>query len=72
VEEAFFYDWNSLVGEVGGSLGLFLGISLLAAFDAVAIAISYCLQACGGSRKFLKDNDGKDIVPDESSLGYAH
>ena len=29
------YDWTSLVGDIGGSLGLFLGFSLLTVWDWV-------------------------------------
>jgi len=42
IKEAYFYDLNSLIGEVGGSLGLFLGLSLLATFDAIAINLGIC------------------------------
>jgi len=57
VTEAYFYDFNSFIGEVGGSLGLFLGLSLLAAFDAIAISLSYCTKRLKRRNKneFLKD-----------------
>ena len=29
VEEYFTYDWQSFIGEVGGTFGLFLGVSML-------------------------------------------
>ena len=32
-EEQFLYDFNSFLGEVGGSLGLFLGISLFSMYE---------------------------------------
>jgi len=44
------------VGEVGGSLGLFLGISLLAAFDAVAILISHCVNGCASNKKDVQSD----------------
>ena len=36
VEEYFTYDWQSFVGEVGGTFGLFLGVSVLTTiFDLI-------------------------------------
>ena len=32
-EEQYFYDFNSFLGEVGGSLGLFLGISFFTLYE---------------------------------------
>ena len=33
--EYFSYDWNDLIGDIGGYLGLFLGWSLITFFDAL-------------------------------------
>ena len=36
VEEYFTYDWQSFIGEVGGTFGLFMGVSLLTTlFDLI-------------------------------------
>ena len=36
VEEYFTYDWQSFIGEVGGTFGLFLGVSMLTTlFDLI-------------------------------------
>ncbi len=34
IRESLLYDYNSLVGEVGGSLGLFLGMSLVQIYNS--------------------------------------
>ena len=52
-EEYFSYDEGELVGDVGGSLGLFLGWSLLSLIEAAPIFIHKCLSRlktnCGES-----------------------
>ena len=36
VEEYFTYDWQSFIGEVGGTFGLFMGVSMLTTlFDLI-------------------------------------
>ena len=36
VEEYFTYDWQSFIGEVGGTFGLFMGVSILTTlFDLI-------------------------------------
>ena len=36
VEEYYTYDWQSFIGEVGGTFGLFLGVSMLTTiFDLI-------------------------------------
>ena len=36
IEEYFTYDWQSFIGEVGGTFGLFMGVSLLTTlFDLI-------------------------------------
>ena len=38
VEEYFTYDWQSFIGEVGGTFGLFLGVSMLTTiFDLIEL-----------------------------------
>ena len=38
VEEYYTYDWQSFIGEVGGTFGLFLGVSMLTAiFDLIEL-----------------------------------
>ncbi|XP_059096261.1 uncharacterized protein LOC131890839 isoform X2 [Tigriopus californicus] len=43
-KESWLYDSNNLVGEVGGSLGLFLGASLLSIFELVPSVLSRALN----------------------------
>ena len=38
--EYFSYDWNDLIGDIGGYLGLFLGWSLITFFDALPTIIA--------------------------------
>jgi len=39
VEEYYTYDWQSFIGEVGGTFGLFLGVSMLTTiFDLIELA----------------------------------
>ena len=41
VEEYFTYDWQSFIGEVGGTFGLFMGVSLLTTlFDLIEFILS--------------------------------
>eukprot|EP00094_Tigriopus_californicus_P012566 TCALIF_12151-PA protein Name:"Protein of unknown function" AED:0.23 eAED:0.23 QI:0/1/0/1/1/1/2/0/229 len=49
-KEAWFYDFNSLVAEVGGSLGLFLGASLLTLFQHIHQGLSKLLRRCFGTK----------------------
>ena len=38
VEEYYTYDWQSFIGEVGGTFGLFLGVSMLTTiFDLIEL-----------------------------------
>ena len=38
-EEQVLYDFNSFLGEVGGSLGLFLGISLFSMYEGGTLVV---------------------------------
>ena len=41
VEEYFTYDWQSFIGEVGGTFGLFMGVSMLTTlFDLIEFILS--------------------------------
>ena len=43
VEEYFTYDWQSFIGEVGGTFGLFLGVSMLTTlFDLIEFVGKIC------------------------------
>ena len=41
--EELLYSWVSLVSDIGGSLGLFLGFSFFAAWDLV-LSLGRCLK----------------------------
>ena len=41
--EEFLYSWVSLVSDIGGSLGLFLGFSFFAAWDLL-LSLARCLR----------------------------
>ena len=61
-EESLLYPPESLFGDIGGSLGLFLGFSLLSfgetAIDICKRMIKY-LNACRGSSTNLRKKRGK-------------
>ena len=41
--EYFTYDWQSFIGEVGGTFGLFLGVSMLTTlFDLIEFVGKIC------------------------------
>ena len=35
IEDSYYYDAQSLIGEVGGTMGLLLGLSFLSFFDFI-------------------------------------
>ena len=45
------YTWRSFVGEVGGVLDLFVGISMLTLFKVLEWAIKFCVVGTGMRRK---------------------
>ena len=52
-EEQLLYDFNSFLGEVGGSLGLFLGISLLSMYEWGLTIMRRLWNLC---RKLIKES----------------
>ncbi len=59
VREFLVFDSNDVVSAVGGSMGLFLGFSFLAAFSA-ALKAADKICCCRGKRKKIKvEMDGE-------------
>ncbi len=56
------YDLNSLVGEVGGSLGLFLGLSLVTVYQQI-LEMGRLLMRKGGMRLCRMHEEEKTISP---------
>ena len=44
VEEYFTYDWQSFIGEVGGTFGLFLGVSVFTTLFDLIEFFNYSLK----------------------------
>lgn len=40
IEDSYYYDAQSLIGEVGGTMGLLLGLSFLSFFDLIDYLLS--------------------------------
>lgn len=53
MEEKLGYDWNFFLSDIGGSLGFFLGISVVGIVGIVENLIAFC----GSNRKEEKDDD---------------
>ena len=45
-EEQMLYDFNSFLGEVGGSLGLFLGVSLFSMYEGLTSILRRLWRWC--------------------------
>ena len=66
IRESLIYDLNSLVGEVGGSLGLFLGMSLVALYKRIFKIAGELLPGCRSQnqKKKKKKVDAEDVGDD--------
>ena len=49
IQDQFVYDTQSLIGEVGGTMGIFLGLSCLSILDLIKVAFTYF------GRRFIHD-----------------
>lgn len=66
MEEKLGYDWNSFLSDIGGSLGFFLGLSVIGiidVFEALFILIFGC------AKKKNKDNSKSENSTDKN--GFA-
>ncbi len=52
--ERYLYGLSNLVGEVGGSMGLFLGVSLVTLFEAASGAAERAFAGVGGAKMSRK------------------
>jgi len=69
VEEYEAFDIFSLVGEMGGALGLFLGWSCLnILLDLIGLLTGYCVESCGSSKSNKRPKKKEQIMAKEEGL----